>query len=318
MKTIGFPISDMENEFRRVLLPKDIKNINNPQYLIFEKSYGEVLGIKDEEYISAGAKISNRDEVLSQDIICDPKVGNAEYLISLKEEQIVFGWIHATQNKIITDKLLAAKASAYAWEKMYECGRHVFWKNNELAGEAAIMHAFQCYGELPHGCNIAVIGRGNTARGAIKILNMLGANVVQYDRNTEKLLRTEIGEYDAIVNCVLWDVFRSDHIIYKDDLLKMKKNSIIIDISCDKNGGIETSRPTTICNPLYIVDGIYHYAVDHTPSIYHRTFTKDISGFIWKYINELISENCSNTLKTALIIKNGEILDEEIIAYQNR
>jgi N5-(carboxyethyl)ornithine synthase len=74
---------------------------------------------------------------------------------------------------------------------------------------------------------------------------MLGAEVVQYDRKTESMLRDEIGEYDVIVNCILWDVQRTDHIIYESDLARMKKNSMIIDVSCDRNGGIETSIPTT-------------------------------------------------------------------------
>lgn len=89
---------------------------------------------------------------------------------------------------------------------MFEKGRHVFWRNNELAGEAAVMHAFQCFGQMPYETKVAVIGRGNTARGAIKVLNIIGADVHQYDRHMEELLRIEIGQYDVIVNCILWDV----------------------------------------------------------------------------------------------------------------
>ena len=91
----------------------------------------------------------------------------------------------------------------------------------------------------------------------IKLL-LLSERRTVYDRKTEKILRKEIGEYDVIVNGVLWDVYRKDHIIYKDDLSKMKKPSLIIDISCDKAGGIETSIPTTIENPVYTVDGVFY------------------------------------------------------------
>ena len=202
--------------------------------------------------------------------------------------------------------------------KMNYNGRHIFWRNNELAGEAAVIHAFQCYAKMPYETSVAVIGRGNTARGAIKVLNMLGANVMQYDRKTESLLREELNQYDVIVNCILWDVSRTDHIIYKEDLKNMKKNSMIIDVSCDKHGGIETSVPTTISNPTYTVDGVLHYVVDHTPALFHKTFTENNSNIIWKYINYLISNKSDNTLNESLIIKNGLIVDPEIIKFQNR
>lgn len=276
------------------------------------------MGIDDKEYENLGCHICSHHEVLQQDIICDPKVGDADYLDTLKTGQIIFGWVHATQNKEITDKLIAKDLTAYAWEKMYESGRHIFWRNNELAGEAAVMHAFQCYGRMPYEAKVAVIGRGNTARGAIKILNMLGANVMQYDRRTEGLLRKEIGEYDVIINCILWDVMRNDHIIFKEDLKRMKKNSMIIDVSCDKNGGIETSIPTTIEEPTYEVEGVLHYVVDHTPSLFYKTFTWDNSQVIYPYINQLVAEDIGTVLKDSLIIDNGRIVDKEIIEFQKR
>lgn len=317
MKTVGFPISKKENENRRAMVPHDVMKMHNADMLFFEKGYGEVLGFPDDEYIAAGANIVTREEVLKKDIICDPKIGDAEYLSSL-HNQIVFGWIHAVQNRDITDKLISGSLTAYAWEDMFDRGRHVFWRNNELAGEAAVLHAFQSYGCMPYETKVAVIGRGNTARGAIKALNMLGADVMQYDRHTEKLLRDEIGEYDVIVNCVLWDVTRSDHIIYRTDLKRMKKCSMIIDVSCDKNGGIETSVPTTIESPTYVVDGVLHYVVDHTPALYFKTFTKNNSEIIAPYIEELMHENIGTVLGDALIIENGEIIDERINLFQNR
>lgn len=317
MKTIGFPISHKENENRRAIVPDHVKRIDNPELLYFEKGYGDVLGIADEEYEKCGCHIDSHDEVLKKEIICDPKIGDADYLETL-HNQTIFGWIHATQNRDITNKLIDGELTAYAWEKMFYKGRHVFWRNNELAGEAAVMHAFQCYGRMPYETDVAVIGRGNTARGAIKVLNMLGAKVMQYDRRTEDLLREEIGRYDVIINCVLWDVMRKDHILYRSDLKRMKRNSMIIDVSCDRNGGIETSVPTTIENPTYIVDGVLHYAVDHTPSLFHKTFTLNNSDVIWPYINQLQKEECDKVLSDALIIQNGIIVDKEIIQFQER
>ena len=317
MKTVGFPISHKENEKRRALIPYDIKQISTPEALFFETGYGEVIGFDDYDYEIMGAHICGREEVLKKDIICDPKIGDAEYLDSLNE-QTIFGWIHAVQNRDITDKIVNGKLTAFAWEDMFEKGRHIFWRNNELAGEAAIMHAFQCYGRMPYETKVAVIGRGNTARGAIRVLNMLGADIMQYDRKTESLLRDEIGKYDVLVNCVLWDTTRSDHIIYRNDLKRMKRNAMIVDVSCDRNGGIETSVPTTFESPTYFVDGIMHYAVDHTPSLFYKTFTVDNSATIAPYIDMLINDTSNGVLSNALIIQNGIIIDERIKKFQNR
>lgn len=318
MKTIGFPISHKENEKRRAIVPEHLSMVKYTEQLIFEKGYGDVLGYKDEEYTAYGCKIASRDEVLNCDVICDPKIGDAEYLDKLPIGATIFGWIHAVQNSDITDKILKRELTAFAWEEMYEEGRHCFWRNNEIAGEAAVMHAYQCYGKMPYHTKAAVIGRGNTARGAVKILTMLGAHIVQYDRRTEDLLKKELGQFDVIVNCVLWDVKRTDHIICRDDLKRMKRGAMIIDVSCDRAGGIETSVPTTIENPTYAVDEILHYAVDHTPAVFYKTFSEENSEEVCKYLDQFVCGDYGEILKKAQIISNGEIIDHKIEEYQGR
>lgn len=318
MKTVGFPISPKENENRRAIVPTDIARLTHPELVFVESGFGAVLGILDEEYQTVGAHVCSHEEAISKDIVCDPKIGDADYLELLHPGQVIFGWVHATQNRDITDKIINSKLTAYAWEKMFEKGRHVFWFNNELAGEAAVINGFQCYGQLPYGLEVAVVGNGNTARGACRVLNMLGAHVMQYNRRQEELLRQEIGNYDVIVNCILWDVNRNDHVIYREDLKRMKKNAMIIDVSCDRHGGIETSEPTTIEHPTYIVEGILHYAVDHTPAFFYKTFSFNNSKIIAPYVEELMTENMGNVLSECLIIKEGNIVDQEINTFQNR
>lgn len=319
LKTVGLPISRKENEKRRALIPADIKDIKNKDCIYIETGYGDILGYSDQDYKDAGVHVCSREEVLHKDIICDPKIGDAEYLSSLNR-QTVFGWIHAVQNRDITDKLINAKLSAYAWEEMFEDGRHSFWRNNEIAGEAAVLHAYLCHGIFPYHTKAAVIGRGNIARGAIKTLNYWGGEVVVFDRKTEKLLRKEIGEYDVIVNAVLWDTSRKDHIIYKEDLKRMKRGAMIIDISCDRCGGVETSVPTTIENPTYMVDGIRHYVVDHTPSLFYKTTTNSLSKEFVKYIDILIEDAAASNevLQRCFIMDRGVIVDEKIKKFQHR
>ncbi len=318
MKTVGFPIGHKENEKRRALIPADLGKIAHPEQLFFEAGYGEVLGYSDEDYQKYGAKIVSREEALSKDIICDPKIGDAEYLKDLKCGQTIFGWVHAVQNRDITDAIVNNQATAYTWEDMFELGRHSFWHNNEMAGEAAIMHAFQCFGEMPYNTKVALIGRGNVATGALRILTCLGADVTIYNKRLEKLFQKELGEYDVVVNALLWDTRRKDHIIYREDLKRMKNNALIIDISCDRNGAIETCVPTTIEEPTYIVDGITHYAVDHTPTLFYKTATQGISAVVARYLDELIENNPGEVLREALAIENGVILDQRINDFQGR
>lgn len=317
MKTIGFPISHKENEKRRAIIPRDLALIKNCDYIYIEKGYGDVLGYSDADYQQYGVHISTREEVLKQDIICDPKIGDAEYLNTL-HNQLIFGWVHAVQNRDITDVILQQKLTAIAWEDMFEGGRHLFWRNNEIAGEAALCHAYLLHGIFPYNTKVAVIGRGNVARGALRTLNFMGADVVVYDRHTEKLLSKEIGEYDVIVNALLWDTTRKDHIIYREDLQRMKKGAMIIDVSCDRAGAIETSIPTTLENPTYVVDGITHYVVDHTPSLFYKTTSECISEVVSRFIDNLVEESNNTILTNALSIQDGTIIDQRIVEFQHR
>ena len=116
MRTIGFPISHKENEHRRAIIPQHIHNIFHPEMLYFETGYGDVCGYSDTDYIEVGCNIVSHYDVLKCDVICDPKIGDADYLDKLSG-QTIFGWIHATQNKDITDKIIASNLTAYAWEK---------------------------------------------------------------------------------------------------------------------------------------------------------------------------------------------------------
>ena len=318
MQTMGFVISGKENERRRALLPNDLKHIKNKSNLYFEKGYGEILGYSDQTYLDAGVRVVSREEAYLHKIICNPKAPEPSERKLFSKGQTFFGWIHAIQGSSVTDFLLDYKMTGIAWEDMFEGGLHLFWRNNEIAGEAAILHSFTHIGRLPNECRAALIGRGNCARGAFRILCQLGANVVVYDRKTVDSLREDIGQFDVVVNAVFWDVFRSDHLIYKEDLSKMKIGSMIVDISCDPGMGIETSRDTSIENPVYEVEGIIHYAVDHTPALFFRSATESISAVVCRYVDDIIEERDSPVLEKATIIKNGVIMDERISLFQKR
>ncbi|WP_414838664.1 N(5)-(carboxyethyl)ornithine synthase [Carnobacterium sp. TMP28] len=318
LKSIGFVNSYKDGEKRIALLPKDIAQLRHKELLFFEKNYGSDLSISDTEYAALGCQIVSREIALQQDIICDPKIGDSTFLKDLRAGQTLFGWIHAVQSKEITNILVENKLSAYAWEDMYEDNRHCYWRSNELAGEAAVMHAYQLHGMMPYDTKVALIGRGNTAKGALRILIGLGANVKVFNRRQETLFRKEMAEFDVIVNALLWDTTRTDHIVYRADLKTLKPGTMIIDVSCDENGAIESTVPTSLKHPIYEVDGVVHYAVDHTPTIFYRSASSAISHETAKYIDGLIENRPNVVLADALIIEEGRIIDERINEYQNK
>ncbi|MDD2579441.1 MAG: N(5)-(carboxyethyl)ornithine synthase [Eubacteriales bacterium] len=320
MKTIGFMKSRKENERRRAILPDQLPQIHHRNQLYFETGYGQALGFSDEAYLRHGVHIAPTGEILRCDIVSDVKIGDADYLDQLHEGQTMFGYVHALQNKALTDQLIRQSLTVITWEDMFQNGRNIFWRNNELAGEAAVMHAFTLFGRLPYECRVALLGRGNTSHGAYRILAGLGADVVVYNRKMEALLRQDISQYDVIVNCVLWDTRRRDHIIYREDLRDMKQGAMIIDVSCDEAGAVETSRPTTIDDPVYLVDGILHYVVDHTPSLVAHAATRAFGKELTRYLDLLAEEKAdqNKVLSRATIIRDGQLLDQTIADAQDR
>jgi len=316
MTQIGFVRSSRKDELRVALLPPQLRGIQQVKELLFERGYADHLGYCDDDYLRAGARVAERAQVCECPILCCPKpLPSDEYF---RPGTLLFGWIHAVQNRSITDRLVEQRMTAVAWEDMFEHGRHCFWRNNEIAGEAAIPHACLRWGRLPYECRAALLGCGNVGRGALRALERYGCHVTVYDRKTSPLLREEVQCYDIIVNAVLWDVFRQDRLLYEEDLERMKPGSLIIDISCDPHMGIESSRPTTIAEPVYWHRGILHYAVDHTPTLFFQSASEAIGQQVARFAGALIRGDYGPVLEKATVIRAGWIQDEKVLRFQNR
>lgn len=308
MKTIGFLNSHKSDEHRIALLPQELVQLRYPEAIYLEEGYGSYLDIPDEIYARLGANLVPRQTVLKQDIICDPKIGEADILAQLQPYQTVFGWIHGMQHPERIEMLIKTGVRAIAWEKMSRQHKHIFWRNNELAGEAAILHAFLITGQMPYETKVAVIGRGSVAFGATRVLQGLGADVTIIRRDQERLLKQTLADYDVIVNATTWDINRQDHLISRNDLASMQPRSLIIDISADASGGIESSHITTISSPTYQVNQVTHYVVDHTPSLLYKTASRSISKALLPFLDDLIAGVENEVLTKATVINNGELV----------
>lgn len=314
MKTVGLVISHKNNEKRRALLPEDLDKIKHLDYLFFEKGYGDSIGLKDSDY--KGANFVSREEALKCDVIVDVKLGDADYLNELDDNKILCGWAHAVQNLDFTTTAVQKKNTVIAWENIFKDGRYIFYRNREIAGEAAILQGLRYAEKMPYETKVAVIGNGQVAKGALRVLNGLGANVDLYNKKLEKAFIKNMYQYDVLVNCVLWDTKRTDRLIYKEDLKKMKPGTLIIDISCDPHLEIETSHPTTIDAPIYMVNNVIHYAVDNTPAMFSKSVSKVLSNNFAAYFDELVTGSYSPELQKAVAIIGGKIIDDEIIKFR--
>ena len=316
MKRMGFLISHKNNEQRRALLPEDLETIKNVDKLLFETGYGLSVGHSDEEYIAQGAAVGTRDEVLACDILVDVKLGDADYLDIIDDNKLLVGWAHTVQNVDFTENMLRKNHTVIAWEEIFEGGRYIFYRNREVAGEAAVIHGFRYCGKMPYDTTVAVVGNGQVAKGAMRVLHGLGAKIDIYPRKFEKLFREKMFDYDVIVNCIMWDTSRTDRLIYREDLKKFKPGTLIIDVSCDPNLEIETTRATSIDDPVYEIDGVIHYCVDNTPAMFPKTVTKVLSQGFAGYIDGILENNLPESIKNATVIKNGHIVDERITAFR--
>ncbi len=81
-----------------------------------------------------------------------------------------------------------------------------------------------------------------------------------------------------LINCIMWDKTRTDHLVYREDLKLMRPGSLIVDVTCDEHGALETSVSTSHDDPTYVVDGILHYAVDNIPSAFAHSASQTLSA----------------------------------------
>ena len=318
MKTIGFLLSHKPDEQRIGLLPADLLNVVNTDHVYVEKGYGRSLRIEDQEYENFGAHVVSREEVLKCDCLVDVKLGDCDFLDEIGKGKTLIGWAHAVQKIEFTGKCIEDKHSVLAWEKIYTGGRYLFYRNREVAGEAGVLQAFTYLGKMPYECKVAILGNGQTAKGALRILHGLGAAVDVYGRKLESLFKQKMYEYDVLVNCIFWDTSRTDHIIYKEDLKKFRPGTMIIDISCDPGLGIETARCTSISDPVYEIDGVIHYEVDNTPAMFPYTISKILSRGFSTYIDGILKDDEAEEIRKAYVIDRGEILDQEIVGYRRK
>ena len=301
--------------------------------LIFEEGYGAPFGIADSKIAAMTGGIASRHELLADIgsvIINKPVLADLQ---ELREGGTLWGYVHCVQQQDITQAAIDRKQTLIAFEDMYvwspegHVGRHTFYKNNEMAGYCAVIHALQLKGIDGHYGNqrkTIIFGFGAVSRGAIYALKAHGFRditiciqrpdyevreevldcnystirtgsegearmmVVEHD-GTERPLTDLISEADIIVNGVFQDTEKPTDFVTEEESACLKPNSLIIDVSCDEGMGFFFARPTTFKNPIIKFEAIDYYAVDHTPSYLWESATRSISAALIIYLPTVLA-----------------------------
>lgn len=313
-------------------LPEHIR-----KQLIFEKGYGKPFNITDEEIRTKTGGIATRNEILSDigsAIIAKPVQSDLE---EMKSEGVLWGYPHCAQQEAITQIAIDKKLTLIAFEDMYvwhpsgQIGRHTFYKNNEMAGYSAVIHALQLKGIDGHYGNqrkVIIFSFGAVSRGAIYALKAHGFRditiciqrpdhevreevldvhysrirkgkkgeprlmVVEHD-GTERPLMDLIKESEIIINGTYQDTDDPIDYVKESEKSNLKPGTLIIDVSCDEGMGFYCAKPTTFQDPIISVDHIDYYAVDHTPSYYWESASRSISAALIVHLPSVIEGRSS-------------------------
>jgi len=301
--------------------------------MIFEQGYGAAFNMSDEEIAALTGGIATRSDILTQlgtVIIAKPVLADLQ---ELKEGGTIWGYVHCVQQQAITQAALDRKLTLIAFEDMFvwspqgNVGRHTFYKNNEMAGYCAVLHALQLKGIDGHYGNqrkTIIFSFGAVSRGAIYALKAHGFRditiciqrpdhevreevldchyvkvrpgtegearmiVVEHD-GSQRPLTELISEADIIVNGTYQETANPVNFLIESEADCLKPNSLIIDVSCDEGMGFFFAKPTTFKHPMFSYKTTDYYAVDHTPSYLWESATRSISAALIVYLPTVLA-----------------------------
>ncbi|WP_374073902.1 alanine dehydrogenase [Bdellovibrio bacteriovorus] len=288
--------------------------------VIVEKDAGVGSGISNEQYEKAGAKIiDTKKEVYAKaDMIQKVKEPLPDEYELMKENQILYTYLHLAAEPKLTKVLCERKVKAVAYEtiQLDNGSLPLLTPMSEVAGRMATqIGAF--YLQKDHGgkgilmggvtgvkpAKVTIIGGGVVGTNAAKMAVGLGASVTILDVNTARLeylddifqgrcmtlysnaknIEESVKDSDLVVGGVLITGHKAPTLVSKEMISSMSKGSVVVDVAVDQGGCIETCRPTSHQQPTYEVDGVIHYCVPNMPGVVPRTSTYALTNVTAKY-----------------------------------
>ena len=345
-----------EGEYRVICTPMEIKSIvANGHEVLAQKDCGKSAGFSNEKYIEAGAKIvDTMEEIYAQcDMVAKVKEFTPKEYPLIRENQIILGCIHPAGHPEEVDALLKSKCIAFTAEDSHRYGS----PNCEAAGKQGALFGLESMLTINGGkgkyvggfagaprMNVLILGAGVVGQGALEVLYALGANCTVMDINVG-LLRKLLTQYnsqintklcnketiaeilpqtDMVLNCVKWPKERKDFLIDKEMLKTMEPGSVLVDISNDDPGAIESSHETHHDNPRYVVNGVVHYCVSNIPGAVANTtsiaYASEMLPMIMSILNDGVAQCCiqDGYYRRSLTVYKGYLTHEETSAIQNK
>lgn len=349
---IGVP-REMKNSENRVgLTPSGTHElVKRGHQVIIETHAGAASGFRNDDYEDAGAEIIlTRDEIWgrAEMIIKVKEPEDLEYKM-VRKGQLIFSFFHFASDRKLTHAMMDSGAVCLAYETVETTNKvlPILVPMSEVAGRMAIQQGAR-YLEKPvmgRGIllggvpgvtpgKVLIIGAGIVGVQAAKMASGLGAHVTILDTNIQRLryindvlpphvvtmysseynIRQLVGTHDLIVGAVLIPGEKSPKVISRDMLKLMRPGTVIVDVSVDQGGCIETCKPTTHENPTYIVDGILHYCVSNMPGAVPYTSTIALTNATFPYILELADKGWKKAcLDNYELLKGLNIINGEVV-----
>ena len=331
---IGVPKEIKPQENRIGLTPDSVKILtSNGHKVLVESDGGFEAGFYNDQYKSAGAKIIDKAEDIfnDSDIIVKVKEPLSNEVTMIRENQIVFTYLHLAAAKALTEGLIKSKSICIAYETVtddngklpllapmsavagrmsVQAGAHSLEKNQK--GRGLLL------GGAPgvNPANVVILGGGVVGENAALIAIGMRAKVYIVDKSEKRLeelknifgekiipqlsdktdLKELVSKCDLLIGGVLIPGAEAPKLVTKEMIKSMKRGSVIVDVAIDQGGCVETSKPTTHAEPTYIVDDVVHYCVTNMPGGVPMTSTLALNAVTLPFILKLAQEGYQNAL----------------------
>ena len=351
---VGIPKEVKIQEYRVGAPPTAVGVLTKAGHQVLVQTMaGSGSGFADEEYVKAGATIVKSAEELYDraEMIYQVKEPIPSEYPLLKKDQIHFRYLHLAAEEKLTHVLMDRGVVAIAFEtvELPDGSTPLLNPMSQIAGRLAIQVAAQYLGRMYKGCGkllggvpgvppatVVIVGGGVVGTNAAQMALGLGARVIMVTRNLERLryleevlhgrfetlasnpynIASAVKEADVVVGGVLVKGGRAPIMVTRDMVKSMKPGSVIVDVAIDQGGCIETSRPTSHSDPIYIVDDVIHYCVTNMPGIVPRTSAMALSNATLPYALKLANKGWREAMKTdeslakGLNVWNGKVTNQ--------
>lgn len=351
---ISVPKEIKNNENRVGLVPGGVRQLVGDGHEVFvETNAGAGVGISDQDYIQAGATIVSSLEQAFEvgEMIIKVKEPQPKEIALLKPHHLLYTYLHLAADRELTSGLMKTGATCVAYEtiQLEDGSLPLLVPMSEVAGRMSTQIGAS-YLQNDHGgkgillggvpgvprAKVTVIGCGIAGTNAAKMAMGMGASVTAIDINPRKLAEMEdlfenrittlfsnpenieraVLQSDLVIGSVLIAGAKAPKLVTREMISKMNPGSVVVDVAVDQGGCIETCKPTTHKDPIFVIDDIIHYCVANIPGAVARTSTYALTNVTLKYARLLASEGV-NAAKHNLPLRKGiNILNGELVYAQ--